>query len=31
MEVQKKKQINLLLSESLLKKIAWKNAYFKQY
>lgn len=30
MEVQKKKQINLLLSESLLKKIAHRNAYFKQ-
>lgn len=29
-EVQKENQINLQLSESLLKKIACRNAYFKQ-
>lgn len=30
MEVQKENQNNLLLSESLLKKIASRNAYFRQ-
>lgn len=30
MEVQKENQINLLSSESLLKKAACRNAYFKQ-
>lgn len=30
MEVQKENQINLLLSESLLKKMACRNAHFKQ-
>lgn len=30
MEVQKENQINLLLSESLLKKTACRNADFKQ-